>query len=733
MSSNNNKKLSFVPQTKSSNCTKQESNNSTNFASNTNNTCNNKQRYFTDNLTKEHAHEITSPIKRKSLFEALEQEEIYLSSDDDEADQKQNSSQKLAQIVNEPYQHNQGEVNNQNKELSFFAEKILLEDSEDDIEETDIFVNAKEGNFSLPLNKSSPNFCEENTFNSKNPRFKYLGSNLSTELNKSTKSKTYEMNQYYLPGYNDFFTDSMSYYNQQRFSCQNYQGNIFPGYSNANVNINTRKSNTSNISSISNNCFVNSLNSGRQTHFIPQNTMRYPFNHVVNPVQHQYIPQFTPPYQANMSHMEPMNNNFNIYQQNMKFNQQSSVRSRFPSQFISGNKPDDKITQESLLHKRNSHTVYNQTDNLTKKHSNSSNTNSSKSKKSISREGTDKAYSILKTKIEEKSIISLKDYESNFKGHILPLISNKEYSKKMQKSVNLFSEEASDEILSELIPDIMSSVNNMYCNYFYQKYFKYLSLKQRIKLLYFFKNKLFSLCLIKTGVYIVISLIEKASAEEEISLITENLLEKYKELLYHEHGYRALEKIVQKLEIKHYEGFAEYLSENILILMKNDFSSEVVKALVSKPISSQNISSIIVSKINENLVEVLSDTKGISIVLCLSYNVKMTYKKSLIKHVTKNFNCLVVKDQLSVIIERLIDCGGVPTIDNILLKIFHDLNNCYKLFLSESFYNNFKKIWFSSSITQRKYIKSMYQQYVASQMNNEMNSAWNLLFKDKAY
>lgn len=751
MSSNLNKKLSFVPQTKTSNCTKHESNNSTNFASNKNSISIIKQSYFTDNLTKDHIKEITSPIKRKSLFEALEQEKIYLSSDDDEADLDVKNIKKSAKVVNEPIHSDHGdedEFNKNNKEASFLAQKILLEDSEDDIEETDYFANTIEENFSIPLNKSSPNFCKKNSLNSSNPRFKYLESNSSTEMNKGIKSKTYEMNQYYLPGYNDYFTENMGSFNQQRFSCQSYQGNISRNFSNAsNINLNTRKSNTSTISNVSinqtNNCFVNPLTSGRQTHFIPPNMIRYPFNQVVNPVNHSYVPQFIPQYQPDllyMGYMSSGDNNYNSFQQNMKINQQIPIRNHFPSQFLAGSRPDIKQDQESYLNLRNSQTGYSQTNNLSKenttvykKPSNSSNTNSCKSKKSISREDTEKAYSTLKTKIESKSTISLKDYEMNLKGHILALISSKEYSKKMQKSVNLFSEDASEEILSELIPDIMSSVNNIYCNYFYQKYFKYLTLKLRIKLLYFFKNKLFSLCQIKTGVYIVISLIEKASTDEEICLITENLLEKYEDLICHSHGYRALEKLILKLEIKYYDQLANYISKNVVILMKNEYSSEVVKAFVSKPITNQSISSIIISNINENMVEILSDAKGASLVLCLSYNTKMSYKKSLIKHIIKNFNCLVIKDHISVVIESIIDCGGIPIIENILLKIFHDLNNCFKLFLSESFYNNFKKIWFSASVSQRKYIKSMYQQYVASHMSNDINSAWSLIFSEKAY
>mgnify|MGYP000096012452 CR=1 FL=1 len=115
--------------------------------------------------------------------------------------------------------------------------------------EKDFVENFNDKKNSFPLNKSSPNFCEENKYSSTNPRFKYLGSNLSTDMNKSIKSKTHEMNQHHFSSYNDYFTDNLGYYAQQRYSNQNFQGNFFPNiYNEASLNFNNRKSNISNNS-----------------------------------------------------------------------------------------------------------------------------------------------------------------------------------------------------------------------------------------------------------------------------------------------------------------------------------------------------------------------------------------------------------------------------------------------------------------------------------------------------
>ena len=117
---------------------------------------------------------------------------------------------------------------------------------------------------------------------------------------------------------------------------------------------------------------------------------------------------------------------------------------------------------------------------------------------------------------QSKLLVDYNYYSKFLKGKLYYLISNKNTSKLMQKIACQIEPSTLTEVIKEIITFFIFSLQNDFCNYFYQKLFKYISQGERILILSYFKNQLPNICLLHTGVYVIISLIDKATTIEEI-------------------------------------------------------------------------------------------------------------------------------------------------------------------------------------------------------------------------
>lgn len=226
----------------------------------------------------------------------------------------------------------------------------------------------------------------------------------------------------------------------------------------------------------------------------------------------------------------------------------------------------------------------------------------------------------LQQKLDNRESITKIDYTNHIKGKILSLISLKDSSKKLQKSINLFTEEVIDLVFHEIFQMIIPNLHLSFCNYFFQKFFKVLSKDQRIQVLKLFKvNNMFSLCCLKIGVYLMVSIIERVNSSEEMQLIDSILSDKLLNLLVHPTGYRVLEKIVLKFDEKYFSQILPTIFSDFVAYCQNSFASEVIKIILSRIHKSSKASKAFATSITENLIELSSNHTSSSVVVASIY------------------------------------------------------------------------------------------------------------------
>lgn len=227
---------------------------------------------------------------------------------------------------------------------------------------------------------------------------------------------------------------------------------------------------------------------------------------------------------------------------------------------------------------------------------------------------------MIDDKIISKTDITRNDYTFFLKDRIINLISSKDSSKKMQKCIFLLNPEVINSILDEILPNIINSINNNFCNYFYQRFFKYLNTQQRLRVLNLFvENYFFSLCCLKTGVYLVIAIIEKVASTEEMDLINSALADKFLELLTNPNGYRVLEKITLRFEERYYIHIFSPIFSNFVNYSKNPYACEVLKVLLSKINKNNKLCKAFAQLISSSLLELSTDKTASSIVVAALY------------------------------------------------------------------------------------------------------------------
>lgn len=227
---------------------------------------------------------------------------------------------------------------------------------------------------------------------------------------------------------------------------------------------------------------------------------------------------------------------------------------------------------------------------------------------------------MLEDKINSKVEITLNDYNIFLKDRVLCLISSKESSKKMQKCICLLTPEVINAVFNEILPNVIASLKNNFCNYFYQRFFKNLNTQQRLKILWLFKeNHFFSLCCLKAGVYLVISVIEKISTTEEMNLVDSVLGDRLLELLTNSNGYRVLEKITLRFDEKYFNHLFNPIFSNFVNFSKDPSACEVLKVLLSKINKNNKLCKMFAQLISENLLELASDKVATSIVVASLY------------------------------------------------------------------------------------------------------------------
>lgn len=207
----------------------------------------------------------------------------------------------------------------------------------------------------------------------------------------------------------------------------------------------------------------------------------------------------------------------------------------------------------------------------------------------------------LEAKLKDRKGISIKDFYGYLKDKIKLLISQKESSKLMQKSISLCSSEVLKLICIEIIPGFVESLENNFCAYFYQKLIRYLEQTERLEILLAIRDCIFNLCCSSTGVHLVCALIEKATSNQELYLIIKGLSSRVIQLVSHEHGYRCLLKILKFLEENCFEKVYTHILSNFKYYSLTQSSCEVIKELLILISKNKKQASSFTNAITENL------------------------------------------------------------------------------------------------------------------------------------
>lgn len=302
-----------------------------------------------------------------------------------------------------------------------------------------------------------------------------------------------------------------------------------------------------------------------------------------------------------------------------------------------------------------------------------------------------KIMKFLNTKIQNKSLITIKEYTTFLKGNIFRLISDKELSKKMQKIANTLDEYSSEELLKEIAPHISNSEENEFCNYFYQKYFKYLSLKQRIKLLYLFKNNFIVFSYQKTGVHLIVSLIDKATSQEEYELIKEQIKFRLTEFITNSNAFRVIKSFILTFSNEKSQFIFDFILANVMSLYTYESFVNLISSIISK--LSNSFIETLYKIISSNFLLIVKDTNGIRLIILILTEVKFLNKKYLFNSFIESFSDLVQNSKWKDLCLSFIHIGGTQLREKIIFSLYdYDEDRLLSLLNNKSFYSFFKRL-----------------------------------------
>lgn len=282
-------------------------------------------------------------------------------------------------------------------------------------------------------------------------------------------------------------------------------------------------------------------------------------------------------------------------------------------------------------------------------------------------------------KIEKRENIFLSEYEFFLKNNIILIISNKDISKNSQKSCSLFENKVKENVLYETLPLFSKEFTkrNVFCDYFLQRFFKYLSLEQRLYAFYNLKPVFLLLAKDKTGIHLILSLLSKANSNKEYELISESVERNLNHLCIDENA----SKIILKFIMKYYKDYDiriiyENLLMNMHLLYRFPYLMNIYYFLF-KSIQLQNSNDylpLIIDYISNNFNKLIATQNGIHLFLVImskSCKLSRNYIDKVILSSSKFlFSC---ENGIEFLIVIIIKLKSLTLFEKIVLKFFEEI------------------------------------------------------------
>ena len=239
-----------------------------------------------------------------------------------------------------------------------------------------------------------------------------------------------------------------------------------------------------------------------------------------------------------------------------------------------------------------------------------------------------------KENISQKSIITEVEYKNFLQGNLLKILQDKSRSKFMQKMTTKISDITKNLILDEILKDLIYYIQNEFCNYFLQKFFKTLTNDQALQTLKLlssipdyldsthenkkvkYSNSIPLLSMKPEGVYLIHSILSRNNTSKfEVDYIFLSIKDHLRQILVDKLGYKILLKLITKLDENQIELLLSIIFSKFTYFVKNQQSNEVIKTMISKRIISNDSCNKLGTLINSNFQSLAFDEEASSLIV----------------------------------------------------------------------------------------------------------------------
>jgi len=268
----------------------------------------------------------------------------------------------------------------------------------------------------------------------------------------------------------------------------------------------------------------------------------------------------------------------------------------------------------------------------------------------------------ISDKIEE-------DLYTGLKGNFFKILATQNGSRILQKCLR----KTSQDILSLLLDELKSRLHELmvdpYANYFCQKFFGFLSDKDKIVFLTFIKDNILFVANHKIGTYPLQIVIEQLRLPEERNLFIEAVKEKYQDMFYDAQGVHVIEKMLTCYSEDELDWLYDSILSQFMTLANNVNGLCLTKKIIVHAKKETTVRKI-QQKLAENAITLVQNSYG-------NYSIQTTFENwdySLTVPIIKQFfgkMCALSMQKFSSnVIEKCLERGGEVVLSKFINEVF---------------------------------------------------------------